>query len=81
MMNVNGRRWMELEILRRAYLSAFCAANRDALDRVPLLTYENGWWCFRYRDDGSRVHQRVRHSRLREMTAGLEARSRAPRQE
>jgi len=42
--------------LRDSYLEAFRAANPGS--KEPRLSYEHGWWVFRY--DGDRIHQRKR---------------------
>jgi len=60
--------------LLESYLSAFRAANPDAYDRVPRITYENGWWIFRY-GDSDVIHSRYRTARLLHMRDALERRS------
>lgn len=59
------------EKVRDDFLAAFAAANPGK--EPPTLTYEAGWWCFRYRITGM-VADRVRQRRLEEMTARLRAR-------
>lgn len=54
-----------------AFMDAFRAANPDS--EVPQVSYEHGWWCFRYRATG-RVPSRVRTDRFLEMTERLIAR-------
>ena len=53
-------------MLRDLYLEAFHAANPNPSGGVPNLTYESGWWCFRYRMTGS-IPSRVREAELLRM--------------
>lgn len=54
------------------YLNAFAAANPDR--ELPILTYERGWWAFRYRSVGDLIDCRVRTSKLSAMTVALRRR-------
>ena len=58
------------ETRKYLYLRPFCAANPNT--RAPLLTYENGWWCFR-NSEGDRYPGRYRTATLERMTQRLAA--------
>lgn len=64
----------EREKFRDAFLAARLGANPGT--EPPELTYENGWWCFRYRMTGM-VPNRYRQAEVEQMLQRLLARAKS----
>jgi hypothetical protein len=61
-----------IDQLRNSYITAFRRANGIA--REPRISYENGWWVFRYGHD-NHIDARYRTSKFIEITNRLVNRS------
>lgn len=66
---------VDIDLLRNKYLAAFAAAY--PMKEPPFLTYEKGWWCFRYRMTGM-IPNRYRTHQLQDMLATLHYKAQTP---